>query len=133
MTGRIAVVIAAVGATLAAPGTAAAVDHVTLFVAPTKLSPDWKLSAAVVGATSPGGRETFGISLTRTFGDGRGEEVHGLRAAPAGTIRFDGRSGRWRARLGTVAGARHDRDGDRPRAGHPASRRAAAARSRACR
>ena len=38
MTGRTALVIAAVGTALAVPGNAAAVDHVTLFVSPTKLS-----------------------------------------------------------------------------------------------
>jgi hypothetical protein len=84
------VLIAALAATLALPGNAAALDHVTLFVSPTKLSAaptsplaGWKLSAAVVGATSP-------TSLTRKFGNGRGEEVHGLRAAPAGTGTFTG-------------------------------------------
>ena len=46
MTGRTALLVAAVGAALAVPGNAAAVDHVTLFVSPTKLSqPGWKLSA----------------------------------------------------------------------------------------
>jgi hypothetical protein len=109
MTGRTAVLIAALAATLALPDNAAALDHVTLFVSPTKLSAaptsplaGWKLSAAVVGATSPTSGETFGISLTRKFGNGRGEEVHGLRAAPAGTVTFDGRSGRWQARFGTL-------------------------------
>ena len=103
MKGRIALLVAAVGAALAAPGTAAAIDHVTLYVAPTTLSqPGWKLSAAVVGPTARAGRETFGITLTRKFGNGRGDEQHGLRAAPTGTVSFDGRSGRWRARFGTV-------------------------------
>ena len=102
MTGRSAVLIAAVGAALALPGTAAAVDHVTLFVAPSRLSADWKLSAAVVGATSPTGRETFGVTLTRKLANGRGDEQHGLRAAPAGTVAFDGRRGRWQARFGTL-------------------------------
>jgi hypothetical protein len=109
MTSRAALVIAAVGAALAAPGNAAAVDHVTLFVAPTKLSAaqkdplaGWNLSAAVVGATSPTARETFGISLSRRFGNARGDELHGLRAAPARTIFFDGTSGRWQARFGTL-------------------------------
>jgi len=96
--------IAAVGAAFAVPGNAGAVDHVTLFVSPTKLSqPGWNLSAAVVAPRSAGGRETFGISLTRRLANGRGEEQHGLRAAPNGTMSFDGRTGRWRARLGTVA------------------------------
>ena len=103
MTGRIALLAAAIGAALAVPGNAAAVDHVTLFVSPTTLSqPGWKLSAAVVGSTERATRETFGISLTRKLGSGRGEEQHGLRAAPTGTISFDGHSGRWRARFGTV-------------------------------
>ena len=103
MTGRTALLVAAVGAALAVPGNAAAVDHVTLFVSPTTLSqPGWKLSAAVVGPTERSARETFGISLTRKLGNGRGEEQHGLRAAPAGTVSFDGRNGRWRARFGTV-------------------------------
>ena len=102
MSSRSAVLIAAVGAALALPGNAAAVDHVTLFVAPSKLTADWKLSAAVVGPTAPRGRETFGVTLTRKLANGRGEEQHGLRAAPAGTITFDGRSGRWRARFGTL-------------------------------
>ena len=103
MTGRTALLVAAVGAALAVPGNAAAVDHVTLFVSPTTLSqPGWKLSAAVAGPTERTARETFGISLTRKLGNGRGDEQHGLRAAPTGTVSFDGRNGRWRARLGTV-------------------------------
>ena len=103
MSRRTALLVAAVGAALVVPRNAAAVDHVTLFISPTKLSPSgWKLSAAVVGATAPGARETFGISLTRKLGNGRGEEQHGLRAAPTGTVSFDGRSGRWAARFGTV-------------------------------
>lgn len=104
MTGRTALLVAAVGAALALPGNATAVDHVTLFVSPTALSQQgWKLSAAVVGPTERAARETFGISLTRKLADGRGEEQHGLRAAPAGTVSFDGRTGRWRARFGTAA------------------------------
>ena len=103
MSGRTALVGAVVGVALAVPGNAAAVDHVTLFVAPTTLSqPGWKLSAAVAGPTEQSRRETFGISLTRTFGNGR-QEQHGLRAAPTGTVSFDGRNGRWRARFGAVA------------------------------
>jgi hypothetical protein len=95
--------IAAVGAALALPGNAGAVDQVTLFVSPTKLSQrGWNLSAAVVAPRSAGARETFGVSLTRAFGNRRGEELHGFRAAPTGTIAFDGRSGRWRARIGSL-------------------------------
>jgi hypothetical protein len=102
LTGRGAALIAAVAAALALPDNAAAVDHLTLFVAPAKLSSAWMLSAAVVGPTSPGGRETFGVTLTRRLANGRGEEQHGLRAAPVSTITFDGRSGRWQARFGTL-------------------------------
>ena len=103
MTRRTALPIAVVSAALVAPGNAAAVDHIALFVSPTTLSqPGWKLSAAVVGPTERAARETFGISLTRRLGNGRGEEQHALRAAPNGTVSFDGRTGRWRARLGTV-------------------------------
>lgn len=102
MGGRAAALVAIAGAMLALPANAAAVDHVTLFVAPSKLSADWKLSAAVVGATSSTGRETFGVTLTRTLANGRGEEQHGLRAAPVSTITFDGRRGRWQARFGAL-------------------------------
>ena len=63
MTGRTALLIAAVGVALAVPGNAGAVDHVTLFVSQTKLpQAGWNLSAAVVGLAAAGGRETFGIS-----------------------------------------------------------------------
>ena len=118
MTRRTALLIAAVGAALVVPGNAAAVDHVTLFISPTKLSQSgWKLSAAVVGATSPGARETFGLSLTRTLGNGRGEEQHGLRAAPSGTVSFDGRSWPLGGAVRHSRRDRHDRDRDRPGAG----------------
>ena len=103
------VVLAATLLALALPGRAEAVDHVVLYVAPTKLATaasgplaPWRLSAAVVGARSPGSLETFGVSLTRRSADGRTEEVHGVRAAPAGTVAFDGNAGRWRAQLGTT-------------------------------
>jgi hypothetical protein len=103
MTGRTIVLVAAVAATLALPGTAGAVDHITLFVSPTKLSQaGWNLSAAVVGPRASTARETFGISLTHAFANGRGEELHGLRGAPAGTFTFDGRAGRWQARFGRL-------------------------------
>ena len=55
------VVLAATLLALALPGRAGAVDHVVLYVAPTKLATaasgplaPWRLSAAVVGARSPG-------------------------------------------------------------------------------
>jgi hypothetical protein len=103
-------------ATLALPVRAYAIDHVVLFVSPTSIAAPttkategkprpnplaaWKLSAAVVGETSPGAKEIFGVSLRRAFMNGRVEELHGFRAAPAHTVSFDGQSGRWEARLG---------------------------------
>jgi hypothetical protein len=117
MNRRAVFVVVALAATLALPGRAAALDHVTLFVSPTSIAaaptikakkgkprPNplnaWKLSAAVVGETSPGAKEIFGVSLRRAFMNGRAEELHGFRAAPAHTVSFDGRSGRWEARFG---------------------------------
>jgi hypothetical protein len=102
---RLAVLVAA-GAALALPGRALAVDHVVLYVSPAKvgagqLAP-WNLSAAVVGAEAPAARETFGVSLKRTFLSGRAEELHGFRAAPGRTVTFDGTTGRWVARFGSV-------------------------------
>ena len=102
---RLAVLVAA-GSALALPGRALAVDHVVLYVSPSKvgtgqLAP-WRLSAAVVGVAAPAARETFGVSLTRRFLNGRAEELHGFRAAPARTVTFDGTSGRWAARFGSV-------------------------------
>ncbi|MGH3073119.1 MAG: hypothetical protein ACRDNB_12750 [Gaiellaceae bacterium] len=99
------VVLVVVAGALALPGRALAVDHVVLFVSPTRLASApsplaaWKLSAAVVGATSPQTRETFGVSLRRSFLNRRAEELHAFRAAPAQTVSFDGRSGRWNARF----------------------------------
>ena len=104
-------------ATLTVPGHAYAIDHVTLFVSPTTIAATptikpkhgkprpnplaaWRLTAAVVGAASPGEKEIFGISLKRAFLNGRAEELHGFRAAPAHTVTFDGQHGRWEARSG---------------------------------
>lgn len=111
-TGGTVVLVATVVA-LALPGRAGAVDHVVLHVSPTRLAAapssalgSWRLSGAVVAARSPTARETFGVSLTRRSADGRSEEVHGLRASPAGTVTFDGRSGHWRAQLGSTLAIR---------------------------
>lgn len=110
--GRTVVLVATVVA-LALPGRAGAVDHVVLHVSPARLAAapssalaPWRLSAAVVGASSPTARETFGVSLARRSDDGRAEEVHGLRASPAGTVTFDGRTGRWQAQLGSTLAIR---------------------------
>lgn len=115
----IVVPVVAVAASLALPGRAQAIDHVVLFVSPTKLTASppnkangnnpmpnrlaaWKVSAAVVGSTSPGGKEIFGVSLRRSFMNGHAEELHAFRAAPSRTVTFDGRSGRWEARFGSL-------------------------------
>jgi hypothetical protein len=104
-------------AVLAVPGHAYAIDHVALFVSPTSIAATptikpkhgkprpnplaaWRLTAAVVGATSPGEKEIFGVSLKRPFLNGRAEELHGFRAAPAHTVTFDGQHGRWEAGFG---------------------------------
>jgi hypothetical protein len=117
MKRRTVVLVVALAVTLALPGRAFAIDHVALFVSPTsiaatpakqakkgKLRPNplavWKLSAAVVAATSAAGKEIFGVSLRRSFLSGRAEELHAFRAAPAHTVTFDGQSGRWEARFG---------------------------------
>ena len=111
-SGRTVVLVATMVA-LALPGRAGAVDHVVLHVAPTRLAATpssalapWRLSAAVVGASSPTARETFGVSLTRRAAGGGAEEVHGLRASPAGTVTFDGATGRWQAQLGSTLAIR---------------------------
>jgi hypothetical protein len=109
--GIVVLAVLAAGMT-ALPDRAYAIDHVVLFVSPTSLAaattsparPNplaaWKLSAAVVGATSPGGSEIFGVSLRRSFVEDRAEELHAFRAAPRRTITFDGQRGRWEARFG---------------------------------
>ena len=94
MSGRTALLIAAVGAALAVPGNAGAVDHVTLFVSPTKLpQAGWSLSAAVVGLAAAGGRETFGISLTRAFANRRGEELTASARRPPARSRSTAAAG----------------------------------------
>ena len=131
MTGRTALSIAAVGAALAAPANAAAVDHVTLFVSPTTLSqPGWSLSAAVVGPTvarRPRDLRHLADAHASRAGAGRSSTVSALR--PPAPSRSTAGSGRWRARIGTVAAIEHDRDGDRTGAGDRRVSRAAAARS----
>jgi hypothetical protein len=118
MKRRTVVPVVALAATLALPGRAHAIDHVVLFVSPTSIAaapatrakkgkprPNplaaWKLSAAVVAAPSAAGKETFGVSLRRSFMSGRAEELHAFRAAPSRAVTFDGQRGRWEARFGT--------------------------------
>jgi hypothetical protein len=108
MRHRTIVLIVALGVALALPGRAHAVDHVVLIVPPTRIAAlpatrgAWMLSGRVVGPTSTGATETFGVSLTRSFMAGRAEELHGFRAAPAHTVTFDGERGRWDAHFGTL-------------------------------
>jgi hypothetical protein len=118
MKRRTVVLVVGLAATLTLPGRAYAIDHIALFVSPTSIAPapakeakrdkqrpnplaSWRLSAAVVAATSPGGKEIFGVSLRRSFMSGRAEELHAFRAVPARTVTFDGRTGRWQARFGS--------------------------------
>jgi hypothetical protein len=98
--------VLAVVAALALPAPALAVDYVSLFVSPSRLGgPEgWRLSASVPAPEFQGG-EILGVTLTRSFLNGRAEERHALRATmPAPTVAFDGRRGRWNIRnqLGPV-------------------------------
>jgi hypothetical protein len=118
MMGRAALLVAAVGAALAAPGNAVAVDHVTLFVSPTTVSqPGWKLSAAVAGPTERAARETFGISLTRKVRQrARGGAARSPRRADRhGLLRRPRRPLADALRHGCCD--RHDPDRDRPSTG----------------
>lgn len=54
----------------------------------------------MAGPTSPGGKQIFGVSLSRAFMNGHAEELHAFRAAPSHTVTFDGQRGRWEARFG---------------------------------
>ena len=49
-----------------------------------------------------GDPEIFGVTLSRSFPAGRGDELHAFRAAPKQTVTFDGQSGRWEARFGNA-------------------------------
>jgi hypothetical protein len=88
------VTVAAVAGALVAPASAAAADHVSLFVSPSALGGGWKLSASVPAREFTGG-EIVGVTLRRT---GRATESHDLRgnARSASTVAFDGRRGTWR-------------------------------------
>jgi hypothetical protein len=120
MERRRVVFMVAVGAALALPARGYAVDHVVLDVSPARIAPTvsakaskqerarvkalvaWRLNGRVVGRDfyRRGDAEIFGVTLSRSFLGGRGQEVHALRAAPTQTVTFDGRRGRWEARLG---------------------------------
>jgi hypothetical protein len=100
----------ALSGALVLPAPARAVDHVSLFVLPSSLGdkPGWRMSASVPAHEATGG-EIVGVTLTRTFMNGRAEERHGLRASlrTVTTVGFDGRRGRWNVRdyIGPVLSA----------------------------
>jgi hypothetical protein len=94
-------------AALALPAPALAVDHVSLFVSPSRLggADGWRMTASVPSPERFRG-EILGVTLKRTFLNGRAEEQHALRASlrTVTTVSFDGRRGRWNVRdyLGPV-------------------------------
>jgi len=85
------VIVAVLAGALCVPGTAFAVDHVSLFVSPSAVAghPGWRLSASVPAREATGG-EIVGVSLRR------GAESHDLRgvARRTRTVAFDGRRGK---------------------------------------
>jgi hypothetical protein len=86
--------VAAIAGALVAPASAAAVDHVSLFVSPSALGRGWNVSASVPAREFTGG-EIVGVTLRRT---GRATESHDLRAnaRSTSTVSFDGMRGTWR-------------------------------------
>jgi hypothetical protein len=92
------VTVAALVGALCVPGSALAVDHVSLFVSPSAVAghPAWRLSASVPAREVTGG-EIVGVSLRR------GLESHDLRGAARSTssIAFDSRRGTWRVDVGS--------------------------------
>ena len=98
------VTLLAIIAALGVPSSASAADFIALTVNPTRVAPGWTLSATVTNGSFSRGDEIVGLTLRRSFLNGRAEEQHALRAHPAPTtVSFDGRRGRWAARLGTAA------------------------------
>ena len=122
MERRSIVLIVAVGAALAVPARAYAVDHLVLDISPTRVAAPvsakasnqerarvqalapWRLHGRVVGRDFYrfGDPEIFGVTLSRSFPSGRGHELHAFRAAPVQTVTFDGLRGRWEARFGNA-------------------------------
>ena len=100
------VVLAVVGAALALPAPAHAIDHVSLQLHPSAVpgKPAWRLTGTAPGPEFFGGNEILGVTLARAVASGRGEESHGLRVTlRSRTLAFDGRQGTWRTRgLGNV-------------------------------
>jgi hypothetical protein len=122
MERRCAVLIVAVGAALALPARGLAVDHVVLDISPTRIAgpvsgkaskqerarikalASWRLDGRVVGRDfyRVGDAEILGVTLSRSFPNARGNELHAFRAAPKQTVTFDGQRGRWEARFGNA-------------------------------
>jgi hypothetical protein len=114
------VLIVAVGAALAVPARAHALDHLVLDISPARVAAPisakaskqerarvkalapWRLHGRVVGRDFYrfGDPEIFGVTLSRLFPGGRGYELHAFNAAPRQTVTFDGQRGRWEARFG---------------------------------
>jgi hypothetical protein len=112
----------AVGAALMLPARGYAVDHVVLDISPTRIAAPvsakaskqerarikalapWRFHGRVVGRDFYrfGDPEIFGVTLSRSFPGGRGDELHAFRAAPVQTVTFDGQRGRWQARFGNT-------------------------------
>lgn len=88
---------------LAVPTGAHAADSTYLSLDRTRVAPGWTLTGSVVSARAYNTSDIVGLTLTRTFLAGRGEESHALRAHRRIPITFDGRSGRWRT-AGQIAG-----------------------------
>jgi hypothetical protein len=119
---RSIVLFVAVGAALALPVQGYAIDHVVLDISPTRITASvsakaskqerarakalaaWRLDGRVVGRDfyRLADREIFGVTLSRAFSSGRGDELHAFRAGPVQTVTFDGRRGRWEARFGNA-------------------------------
>jgi hypothetical protein len=122
MERRSAVLVVAVGAALALPARGLALDHIVLDISPTRIATPvsakaskqerarvkalaaWRLDGRVVGRDFYrfGDAEIFGVTLSRSFPNGRGDELHAFRAAPKQTLTFDGQRGRWEARFGNA-------------------------------
>jgi hypothetical protein len=98
--------LVAIVAALAAPAGSQAADYVGLTVNRTAVAPGWALTATHTSGAFYRGDEIFGLTLTRSFLGGRGQEQHRLVHHPRQPlISFDGRAGRWqtKGRLGSVA------------------------------
>ena len=93
-------------AALAFPAGAHAADSLYLSLDRTKIAPGWWLGGSVVSAEAYAPTDILGLTLTRPFAGGQGEESHALRANhERSTLAFDGRNGRWltTGQLGSVA------------------------------